>query len=190
MKALGTFILVLLLLAGVALVGYSRWTGVVADADSALAAGRLEEALAAYERADAQFARVPAATQLLRREHARVAANRLWVLYALKRYDDTIDAAEQAPLEAAPQFWSGCAYFEKAVAEKQPEARLGWLVRAEEQFRKAVEAAPADWDTKFNYEMTTRLAAELRKNPKTPPSQMMQLLRPTASGTKAPRRVG
>jgi tetratricopeptide (TPR) repeat protein len=190
MKTLGISLLVLMLVGGAGLVGYARWTHAVAEADGALADGRLDDALAAYERAEARFERTPAAAQLFRREHARAAANRLWVLYRLERYDDAIEAAEQAPLDSAPFFWSGCAFFEKARAETQPETRLGWLVRAEEQFRKAVEAAPGDWDTKFNYELTTRLTAELRKNPKTPPSQMMQLLRPSAAGTKAPRRVG
>lgn len=190
MKTLGTFLVVVMLLAGVGLLGYARWTRPLAEADAALAGGRLEEALAAYERAEATFERTPAATGLFRREYARAAGNRLLILYRLQRFDDAIDAAEHAPLDAAPHFWSGCAFFEKARVEKQPEARLGWLARAEEQFRKAVEAAPWDWDTKFNYELTTRLAAELRKNPRTPPSQMMQLLRPTTAGSKTPRRVG
>ena len=190
MKSLGITALVLLLLAGAGLVGYARWTRALAEADAALAAGHYDAALAAYERAEATFARMPAATQLFRQDYARAAGNRLLVLYRQKKYDDVIDAAERAPLDASPHFWSGCAFFEKAIAEAQPETRLGWLVRAEEQFRKAVEAEPGDWDTKFNFELTTRLAAELRKHPKTPPSQMMQLLRPTTAGTKAPRRVG
>ena len=57
--------------------------------------------------------------------------------------------------------------------------------------RRAVEAAPDDWDTKFDFEMVTRLAAELRKQPKTPPNQLMQLLRPQPKpGAKPVRRVG
>ena len=79
----------------------------------------------------------------------------------------------------------------KARAEKNPEARLGWLSRSEEEFRRAVEAAPDDWDTKFDYELTGRLAAELRKQPKNPPNQLMQLLRPQPKmGPKPPKRVG
>src|SRR5439155_279360 len=53
------------------------------------------------------------------------------------------------------------------------------------------DAALADWDTKFDFEMVTRLAAELRKQPKTPPNQLMQLLRPQPKpGAKPVRRVG
>lgn len=190
MKAIGLALVVLMLLAGAGLVGYARWTHVVAEADAALANGQLDQALEGYERAAARFDRTPAARQLFAAEYDRVAANRLWLLYRMKRFDDAIDAAERAPLGAAPHFWAGCAFFEKARAERQPETRLGWLARAEEELRKALEAAPDDWDTKFNFELTSRLAAELRKQPKTPPAQMMQLLRPPAPGARTPRRVG
>ena len=43
----------------------------------------------------------------------------------------------------------------------------------------------------FNFELTTRLAAELRKQPKTPPNQLMQLLRPEPkAGARPVKRVG
>jgi tetratricopeptide (TPR) repeat protein len=190
MKALGTLAVILMLLAGVGLVSYAQWTRTITEADTALATGELDRALAAYQEAEARFDRTPAARQLFAGEYNRLVANRLWVLYRMKRFDDTIDAAEHAPLEASPHFWAGSAFFEKARVEAKPETRLGWLVRAEDEFRKAVEAAPEDWDTKFNYELTSRLAAALRKQPKTPPTQMMQLLRPPTAGAKAPRRVG
>ena len=65
------------------------------------------------------------------------------------------------------------------------------LTRAEEELRRAVEAAPDDWDTKYDFEMVTTLAAELRKQPKTPPNQLMQLLRPQPRpGAKPVKRVG
>ena len=180
----------LLLVAGVALAGYARWTAHVATGDEALADGRFDQAVAEYKIAEARFDAVPAVRQLANDEYTRVVGNHLLALYRLKRYDELIDLAQKSPAAAAPGFWSGSAFFQKALAEEQPEARLGWLGRAEEEFRKAVEAAPDDWDTKYDFELTTRLAAELRKQPKTPPKQMMQLLRPPQPGTKTPKRVG
>jgi tetratricopeptide (TPR) repeat protein len=190
MKTVGSVLVVLMLAGGAGLIAYARWTSVIGEADGALADRRLDQALDAYDRASARFNRTPAARQTFAAEYSRIAENRLWILYRLKRFDDAIEAAEHAPLDASPHFWAGCAFFEKARAEQQPETRLGWLARAEEELRKAVDGAPDDWDTKFNFELTSRLAAELRKQPKTPPSQMMQLLRPPAPGAKAPRRVG
>lgn len=190
MKAFGTLVVALMLLAGVGLLAYAEWTDVIADADAALARGELEHAVESYGRAELQFERTPAAKQLFAREYNRLAANRLWALYRLGRYDETVDAAERAPLESGPHFWAASAFFQKGRVEEKPETRLGWFVRAEEEFRKAVEAAPDDWDTKFNYELTARLAAALRKNPKAPPPQMMQLLRPPTTGGRTPRRVG
>src|SRR5436853_2669451 len=190
MKSAGAALAVAALLAGVAMLAYARWTRDVDRADEALAAGRLEEALAAYKAADLGFDRAPAARQMFGADYDRAVANHLWLLYRLKRYDETIELAERAPAAALPHFWSGCAFFEKAVVEPKPEPRLGWLSRAEEEFRKAVEATPEDWDTKYDFELTSRLAAELRKQPKTPPRQLMQLLRPPSPTGQPARSVG
>ena len=79
----------------------------------------------------------------------------------------------------------------EARAEEKPDLRLGWLTRAEEEFRRAVEATPDDWDTKYDFELVTKLAAELRRQPRTPPNQLMQLLRPQPKpGAKPVKRVG
>ena len=189
-RAITSTFVVLLLAAGLLLIGYSRWTAHVAGGDAALADGRLDQALAEYKLAEARFDAVPAVRQLAADEYARVVANHLTALYRLKRYDEVIDLAARAPADATPSFWAGSAFFQKAIAEEQPDTRLGWLGRAEDEFRKAIEATPNDWDTKYDFELTTRLAAELRKQPKTPPKQMMQLLRPPQPGVKTPRRVG
>jgi tetratricopeptide (TPR) repeat protein len=189
-RAVVSTIVVVLLGAGLALIGYSSWTSHVAGGDVALADGRLDQALAEYTLAEARFDALPVVRQLAADEYARVLANHLIALYRLKRYDEVIDLAQRAPGAAAPSFWAGSAFFQKAIAEEQPDTRLGWLGRAEDEFRKAIEAAPGDWDTKYDFELTTRLAAELRKQPKTPPKQIMQLLRPPQPGVKTPRRVG
>ncbi len=190
MKSLIATVAVLALLIGGGALAYARWTRPIEDADAALASGQLERALAEYSTAQGRFDRLPAARQVFASEYQRIVANELWTLYRLGRYDDTIDRAERAPDGASPHFWSGCAFFEKASVEEKPEARLGWLTRAEEELRKAVEASPGDWDTKYAFELTSRLAAELRKQPKTPPKQLMQLLRPPQPSGKPTRRVG
>jgi len=190
MKAVGSVLAVLMLLVGASAIGYAYWTREVAAGDAALAAGQLEQALAGYASAEARFDRVPALKHLFAADYNHVVANQLWVLYRLGRYDETIDKAERSPDAAAPHFWSGIAFFEKAKVEQKPDARLGWLGRAEEELHRAVEAAPSDWDTKFDFELTTRIATELRKQPKTPAKQMMQLLRPPTSTSKPVRRVG
>jgi hypothetical protein len=190
LKALGSTVVLLFLAAGVLLAGYARWTRAVDAGDAALADGRNDQAIAAYQIAEARFDGVPAMKQLVAPEYTRVVGNHLLALYRTRRYDEVIDLAQKAPPDAGPHFWSGCALFQKAVVEEQPDARLGWLSRAEDELRKAVEAAPEDWDTKFDFELTTRLAAELRRQPKTPPKQLMQLLRPPTAGQKTPRRIG
>ena len=190
MKAFGSTLVVLLLATGVGLIAYARWTTPLQEADAALADGRLEQAVVASQIAEARFDAVPAAKQIVPAEYTRAVGNHLLALYRLKRYDEVIDVAQKAPAAASPNFWAACAFFQKATVEEAPEARLGWLSRAEEEFRKAIEAAPEDWDTKFDFELTTRLASELRKQPNTPPKQLMQLLRPPTAGAKPPRRTG
>jgi tetratricopeptide (TPR) repeat protein len=183
--------MVLVLVAGGAALAYARWTDPIAEGDRAIAGGDIERALAAYGRAEARFDRVGAARQIFADDYAHVIASELWALYRLGRFDDAIEKADRAPDAAQPHWWSGCALFEKARGEEKPEARLGWMTRAEEELRRAVESAPDDWDTKYDFELVTRLAAELRKQPKTPPNQLMQLLRPQPkAGAKPPRRVG
>ena len=190
MRSLGIALIVAILVAGFCGIAYARWTRPESEGDRLLAAGELDKALFAYGNAEARFDRLPAAKQVFRADYTRVVANELALLYRLEKYDETIDRAERAPEAASPHFWSACAFFQKASAEQKPEARLAWLSRAEEEFRKAVENTPNDWDTKYDFELTTRLVAELRKQPKTPPKQLMQLLRPPTPTGKPTRRVG
>ena len=190
-RSAGAVTMVLLLVVGLVMLAYARWTRPAADGDAALAGGRHDEALARYTDAEARFDKFAAAKQLFADDYSHVMANQLWILYRLQRYDEVIDRAQRAPESAVPHFWSGCAFFEKARAEQQPDPRLAWLSRAEEEFRRALEAAPDDWDTKYDFELVTTLAGELRKRPETLPNQLMQLLRPQPKpGAKPVKRVG
>lgn len=177
--------------AGVTAVAYGRWTQPLAEADRALAAGQLAPALAAYGDAEGRFERLPAIRQIAAADYRRVVGNQLWLLYQLERYDDLIAKAERAPEETLPHFWAGLAFFAKARHEVAPGQQLGWLTRAEDELRRAVEADSGDWDTKYDFELVTRLASELRKAPKTPPRELLQLLRPQPDAASKPaRRVG
>src|SRR5437588_3845734 len=113
-RAFGSTLVVLLLLTGVAFVGYARWTHAIDDADAALADGRLEQAVAGYAAAEGPFDQVPVVRQAAAADYTRAIANHLTALYRLKRYDEVIDLAQKAPLEAQPHFWSGTALFQKA----------------------------------------------------------------------------
>ncbi|HJZ73635.1 MAG TPA: hypothetical protein VKE51_17965 [Vicinamibacterales bacterium] len=191
-KSLASAAMVLLLLAGGVALAYARWTDPIAEGDRAIAEGQLERALAAYARAEARFDRVGGpAKQLFAGDYDRLIENQLWAMYRLGRYDETIEKADRSPDVSAAHFWAGCALFAKARAEEKPDTRLGWMSRAEDELRRAVATAPGDWDTKYDFELAARLAAELRKQPKTPPNQLMQLLRPQPkAGAKPARRVG
>ena len=175
------------LLVGVLLVAYARWTAPLIEASAALDANDDEAALAAYGRGAERFAGFEPARRLLVRDYALLNHNRLALLYRRGEYDAVLEAAGAAPPEAAPQFWAGCALFAKSQAEEKPEDQLEWLGRAEDAFKLALADAPHDWDTKFNYEVTVRLAAALRNQPdngrrsQAAPSSMLQLLRPQPS---------
>jgi len=189
-RVAGAFSLVLLI-AGVAALSYARWSHPIDDGDAALARGDAETALAAYATAADRFAAHPMLREMFARDYARVARARLALQYRLERYDAVLAEAEGAPPAAAPHFWAGLALFAKSRSDERPEDQNAALMRAEDELRQAVEAAPGDWNAKYNFELVTRLATALRKQPHTPPDELMQLLRPQPrAGTKPPRRVG
>jgi hypothetical protein len=182
---------VLALIGGAGLVALSAWSRPLADARDAAEAGRLDQALEHYAAGEARFDRLPITKQILPAAYHAAIANQLSLQYELRRYDDLIEKAASSPSIAPVHFWAGSALFAKARDEEDPEIRLGWLGRAAEEFRNALSRTPDDWDTKYNYELTNRLVEELRKQPKTPPKQMLQLLRPEPkAGGRPPRRVG
>ena len=190
-RTLGGAITLLVAVVGATALAGARWTRPIADADEALAAGDLERARASYAIAEARFDRMPVLRQLLARDYARVVGAQLWIDYRLERYDAVIEKAPHAPDAAVPHFWVGLAFYAKSRGDGKPEEQFGWLTRAEEELRRAVEAAPADWDTKYDFELVTRLAAALRKQPRVPPNQLMQLLRPQPRANVRPgRHVG
>lgn len=183
--------MLLALAAGTAAIACARWTRPIAEGDAAVAEERWDRALEAYAVAEARFDAIPVSRQLLARDYDRLVTNQLLIYYRLERYDDVIEKAVRAPESVAPHFWSGLALFAKGRHQTEPDLQLGFLTRAEAELRRAVEATPWDWDTKYDFELVTRLSAALRKQPKLPPDQLMQILRPQPrAGARPGRHVG
>lgn len=191
LTTVGSSAMVLLFAGGCAMITYARWTQPIVDADAATDAGDFVRALALYSVAETRFDSVPPLKRFLSSEYDRVVANQLWLLHRLERYEEAIDKAARAPEGANPHFWAGAACFKKGRTVVDQSARTAWLVRAQEELRRAVEAAPADWDAKFDLELAMRLNQQLRRRPQTPPSELMHLLRPEPMPGAAPtRRTG
>ena len=183
-------LLLVILCSGVALVAYGYWARPLRESERAIRDGNFEAALRYCNAAEARFNQLRFTKQLLGSDYEALAGNKLWLLFRLGRLDETIDKATEYPESGFAHFWSACAFFEKARGEEKDESVLGWLNRSQDEFRTALQAKPDDWDAKFNYELTGRLVAEMRKGPKARP-EMMKLLRPEAPGGKpVTRKVG
>lgn len=188
-KSIVLGLMVLVLLVGCTALAYSRWTRPVTEADAALAAGQFDRALRDYAAAEARFDQAPPIKQLFASEYNRLIANQLWLLYRLGRYDETIDKAERAPEGAMPHFWAGMALYHESDAERKQEARQQLLNSAQQELRRAIEAAPEDWDTKYNFELVTRLQKTMIGHSKDSATQPLNLLRPEPSKGK-PAKIG
>jgi hypothetical protein len=182
---------VLALASGIALVILGKWHQPLMQAEEDARAGKLEEALSGFARSEAELNQATPVKRFLPAGQAVSVSNQLALLYRLRRHDELLEKAATSPSVPATHFWAGCALFEKGRVEEESEARVGWLSRAEQEFQQALELDPGDWDTKYNYELTKRLLSELRKDPKTPPKQLLQLLRPQPKDGGPPaKRIG
>jgi tetratricopeptide (TPR) repeat protein len=190
----GTFAAALLaVVIGGACLWLATWTSPLVAAEVALRDGRLTDSLNDYKTAESRLSQVPALQQLAPSLLGSVQANQVRLLYQMERYDEAIEKAGNATSVHGTHFWSGCAMFARASAEERPETRLEWFERAEGEFRAALTAAPADWDTKYNYELTRSLLNRLREEPDTPRRLLFELLRPQSprsGGTAPARRTG
>ena len=190
-ESIGAGLAAALLAAGALALAAAIWTRPVAEADAALARRDLEAAADAYTRAAARFDRVPALRQLFADDYARIVAAQLWIAYRGARFVEVIEQAQRAPEAAAPHYWAGLAFLPKGRAATKYDAQLAAIARAQEELRRAVEQQPDDWDAKYDFELVARLAEGLRKQPKLPPNDLMQLLRqPPTPGAKPAKRAG
>jgi hypothetical protein len=180
-------VMVLSFVCGVGLLLFSLWLSPLAKAERAALQQDYIQALEYYAVAESRFDQFGFARQLLPSSYDSIITNRLRILYRLDELDKLIEMAAVHSGHAGSRFWSGSALFAKAIAQTEKEAQVAWLGRAREEFRSALELVPNDWDTKYNYELTERLLAELRDKP-SPPEQILELLRPKPKEGEPPSR--
>lgn len=190
LKPFPASLLVLALIAGLAALACARWAKPLLDADRARAAGQWQAALDGYAAAERRFGRFRLVQYVFAAEHAASVYNQLALLFHGGNYDAVLEKAAAAPAAAAPHFWSGLVLLKRALAEENPSAQLVGFSRAEDELKQALQAAPGDWDTKYNYEIAARLAAELRRQPKRKIDEPLRLLRPQPIQGQPPRKVG
>ena len=179
------------LAAGLALTWLAAWQRPFVDAERAAAAGDWPTALERYAAAESRFNDWPITQRIFPATHRAAIANQLAAQFRLGNFDVVLERAEVVPATAASHFWTGSALFAKSQAEQNPETRLGWIGRAADEFKLALELEPQSWDVIYNYELTKRLFDELKKKPKTPPKQLLELLRPQPKeGPRPVKRVG
>jgi hypothetical protein len=178
----------LLLILGGLLIGAGLWLRPVFEAERAADAGDAALAVEQYHIAHQRFDRVPFIKTAVPALYDRVVANELSLLYSLLRFDDIIDKASAEESNPAAPFWAGCALFDKGLMEERPQARTGWISQAHQEFRRALDLAPDDWDAKFNYELTGKLVSGLQKQPQTSRQDMMKLLRESPNSQRDPVR--
>ena len=190
LKPLPAVLSVLAVLAGAAAVGYAVLARPLLDADRALTAGDADAALERYATAERRFGRFRLGRLVFAGDYADSIYNQLALLYRAGNYDAVLEKAGSAPAGAVPHFWSGLVLLARSIPETDPDTQLAGLSRAEEELRQALQASPDDWDTKFNFELAARLAAELRRQPKKRVDEPLRLLRPQPTPPRPARKAG
>jgi hypothetical protein len=179
------------LIAGLLLLGLSIWSRPLVDAANAARAGNLKGALAHYTTVERRFEQLSPVKQILPAVYQASVANQLQLQYHLGQFDAVIEKATVSPSTASIHFWAGCALLARARERETPEELITWLSRADDEFRKALERDPQDWNIKFNYEYTRRLLAELRQQGDDPKEQKLpKLLDENPAPLGPPRRIG
>ena len=190
MVTVGSYVSVVLLAVGCVMIAYARWSHPITYADAALATGDIGPAIDAYAVAEERFDALPPLKWLLPSEYHRVIASQLRILYYMELYEETIERAARAPMEADAHFWAAAALFQMGLVEEEggPSARLAWFGRAQQELMRALDVTPDDWDIKYDLELVLRITDDMRRLD-APSELMRQLLRPRGDDS-ANRPIG
>jgi hypothetical protein len=160
----------IILIVSVVVLVYANWLREIAAGNRALSSGDAAGARQMYDAAARRIGLLPLPGRLLPNGYRELVFNRVRALYAENR-DDVLTRFLEAEAAVTPRladeaeyhFWLGNVQFRKALAQKEKQQTQSGLQQAAESYRRALAAAPDDWDIKYNYELSARLLERLRK---------------------------
>ena len=175
---------------GLLLVCAAWWLRPIAAAERALVSGDLDRAVQQYTVGRRRLEWIPYGQRLFPGLDELVRANQLSLQYALRQYDRILEEAGAKTVRGPASFWAGCALFDRALVEIDPEIRVKLMAEAHQSFRRALELAPDDWDSKFNYEVTGRFLNVLQDQPRLPTQDIIKILRERGPQPRGGPRTG
>ncbi len=179
------------MIVGLALLSAAWWLSPIGAAERALASGDADRAALHYDVSRRRLDRTIFASSLFPALSDLVTRNELSLQYSLRRYDRILEITAGSDTALGDtSFWAGCALFDKALVQADRDAKLGLMSDAQQAFRRALDAAPGDWDARFNYEMTGRWLSILREQPDASTEETIKLLRERVPQPRGTRRTG
>jgi len=163
------------------LLGYGLWQLQLERGARAAAHGELDTATAIYASAEWPFPSFLA--QVFPDAYSRAVFPKIALLYSRGKTGDAAIELERVTTRAPalaerPEFafWSGNVLLRRALEATDLEIIIKHLYAASAHFRRALEASPADWDIKYNYELVQRILAEQEGEKEKEESKMKSIL--------------
>ena len=163
------------------LLGYGFWQLQLERGARAATHGELDAATALYGAAEWPFPSIFA--RAFPDHYSRVVFPKIAVLYNRGKTGDVAVELERVSTRAPslaerPEFafWSGNVLLRRALEATDSEIIIKHLYAAAANFRKALEAAPDDWDIKYNYELVQHILTEQEQEREKEQSKMKSIL--------------
>ncbi len=176
-------ILSCVLLLSLALVGYGAWLFQLEQGAHALARGEPAAAARVYSSAERPFTRLHLLARLFPRHYGLVVFPQVALLYSRDKTDEAIGKLEQAAAvapgiaeRAEYGFWSGNVLLRRALQNTDPDVIMKNLNAAAAHYQKGLEAAPDDWDLKYNYELVQYILAQHERDKKKEEGRIKSIL--------------
>ncbi len=170
-KFLGALALILIVLACLALIAYSRWLYRIEQGNRALLERDYAAAASIYRQAAEPLQKYAPLRRLLKSHYRRLVFDRARAMYAQELHDELLavleEEARRAPfLNEDPEyhFLTGNIMFRRALAKKNNNEALEEMKLVSEIYRRALAADPESWDAKYNYELVRYILTRNEKD--------------------------